>query len=165
MANSPESADLQWRDLADLEERERHELMESRYRELATLPEEERVSRLTDMEKAVYELPEDKVRSFTITRLRVWLDLEHELGQMISKSYDAVTDSLPGSIAMRHIAVVQTLAREFSGEDQGRLRSIFPRAFGALPHFERAAADSPTTAPSQPASALAKKPWWAFWRR
>ena len=165
MANSPESAGLQWRELADLEEREREELMKSRYRELATLSEEERVSRLADMEKAVYELPEDKLRSLTTSRLRVWLDLEHDLGQVISKSYDAVTDHLPGPTAMRHIALVQTLSREFSAEDQGRLRSLFPRVFGALPHVERVVTASPTTAPSQPASAPAKKSWWAFWRR
>lgn len=165
MNDSRESADLQWRDLADLEERESEALMETRYRELAALPEEERVSRLTEMERAVYELPEEKIRSFTISRLRVWLALEQDLGQMISKSYDEVTNKLPGPIAMRHIALVQTLSREFSGEDQDRLRSLFPRIFGALPPLRTVAADLSAAAPSQPASAPAKKPWWAFWSR
>ena len=80
MTESRESADIQWRDLADLGEKESQELMANRYRELATLPEEERVSRLTEMERAVYELPEEKIRSFSITRLRVWLDLEQASG-------------------------------------------------------------------------------------
>ena len=165
MAGPQESANLQWRELADLAESERQELMVSRYRELSTLSEEERVTRLTDMEKAVYELPEEKIRAFTISRLRVWLDLEHDLGQMISKSYNEVTDHLPGPTAMSHVAVLQTMSREFSGEDQGRLRALFPRVFGALPALEKLVEDSPPAAPSRQASAPAKKPWWAFWRR
>ena len=166
MTSPQESADLQWRELVDLEEQERQELMKSRYRELATLSEDERVSRLTDMEKAVYELPEDKVSAFTLSRLRVWLDLEHDLGQMISTSYDQVTDHLPGTIAIRHVALLQTMSREFSGEDQGRLRVLFPRVFGALPHFEQLSPDSPTPAPLQSARVPdKKKSWWAFWSR
>ena len=163
MADSQDPPEVQWQRMADLEEREREELMVSRYRELATLPEEERVSLLTDMEKAVYELPDEKIRSLTMSRLRVWLAVEQDLGQMISKSYDGVTDRLPGPTAMRHIALLQTMSREFSGEDQGRMRSMFPRAFGALPPLGRLAAVSPV--PSQPDSEPAKNPWWAFWKK
>lgn len=164
MTSSQESADIQWRDLVELEEQERRTLMEKRYLELATLPEEERVIRLTEMEKAVYELPEDKIRIFTISRLRVWLDIEGELGQMISTSYNSVTDKLPSNIALRHIALVQTLSREFSGEDQGRLRSLFPRVFGALPKVEQLATLSSESPSSVPDNVLTKKSWWAFWR-
>ncbi|MCH8190236.1 MAG: hypothetical protein IIC80_02665 [Chloroflexi bacterium] len=164
MANAEGGGDLEWTKLADLDEGERAPLLVKRYQELFDLPEKERVSRLVTMEEAVYKLPEEKIRILTISRFRVWLNLEHELGQVISKSYDAVSDTLPGPIAMRHIALVQTLSREFSAEEQDRLRMLFPRIFGSLPSVETVKVAPATPAPDTTAAAPAKKPWWAFWR-
>ena len=64
--------------------------------ELATLPEEERVSRLLMMAEAEYELHKPTLRTFTISRLSVWLMLEPEVARRISGSYDAAMRKLPG---------------------------------------------------------------------
>ncbi len=152
-----------WVKLADLEKGTREPLMQKRYEELAALPEDERKRRLKAMEEAAYnKLSEDKLRSFTLSRMQVWLRMDPEMVQKVSHSYDAFIDEAPGPIAMRHVAVVQTVVREFSPEEHERLRSLFPRVFGALPST---AAVHAVVRPEEAAKAPAKKPWWAFWKK
>lgn len=154
MSSSSSLEGRQWTELADLDESEREAVMEARYKELADLPEEERKSFLAAMEAAVYDLPDERIRSFTISRLRVWLNMDHDTAQMISGSFDTMVDDMRGSIAMRHVAMVQTMAREFSPQDQARLHDLFPRIFGAVRR----------TAPAPALTVATKNPWWAFWR-
>ena len=67
---------------------------------------------------------------------------------------------------MRHIAVFQTLVREFPLDDQVALRMMFPKAFAA-----NSAASVPEIKPVslQDRAAQEKadegKPWWAFWKK
>ena len=160
MTSSNSLEGREWIELAYLEESEREPVMKSRYEELASLSEEERRSHLASMERAVYELPDDRIRSFTISRLRTWLNMEHDPAQKISLSFDAITGQFSGSMAMRHVEMVQTMAREFPLADQTQLKFLFPRIFGAL---ESVAED--TDAPAKEVSAPPKKAWWAFWKR
>ena len=158
MAGSSSLEGRQWTDLAYLDESEREPAMEARYKELIDLPEEHRTKQLASMEAAVYDLPSDTLRSFTVSRLRVWLKMDHDIAQKISRSFDTITDEMDGDRAMKHIAVVQTMAREFSLEDQARLFRLFPRIYGAL-------APLVDILESVPATTIAtQKPWWAFWR-
>ena len=88
--------------------------------------------------------------------------MDPETSKRIALSYDAVMNQMPGPVAMRRVSVVQTLAREFSPDDQARLRALVPRVF--------AGGDKPAAAPMAPRIAPVqqspvKRPWWAFWKR
>ena len=163
MAATEDLEDRDWKDLAYLEESDREPVMKSRYEQLAELTEEERTSQLHSMEKALYDLPDDKIRSFTKSRLRVWLTLEPDVAEKTSVSFDVMVDLLPGLTAWRHIEVVQTMAREFSLREQARLLELFPRIFGARGSGMQAPA--PAESPEETVSTPAKKPWWAFWKQ
>lgn len=157
-------ADQAWAKLATLPEEEREPQMAARYTELASLSEDERRQRLRAMAEAEYALPDDHLRPFSLSRLRVWLRLDPEIARTVAGSYDAVMMQMPGSAAWRRVAIVQTLAREFSLEDLQRLRSLIPGAFAeqatALSGVPSRAPTPVEAAPSQP-----KKPWWAFWKK
>ena len=159
MATSDTGADQAWGMLVDVGEEERKAKMLQRYGELANLSEEERRSQMLAMAGSEYDLPADKLRTFTIFRLQVWLQLEPEVAQRISASYDAAMQKMPGLQAMRRVALVQTLAREFSSQDQERLVALMPNVFGGLkevisPHRAEEAQPAP-----------AKKGWWPFRKR
>jgi hypothetical protein len=100
--------DQAWGMLADVGEEERRTKMLQRYTELAAVPEVERVSRLLLMADAEYELPVDKLRTFTVSRLNVWLMLEPEVARRIS------------------------VAKEFPRAEQERLVALIPAVFGGV---------------------------------
>src|SRR6266581_1757391 len=158
---TPETgADEVWGKLATAPEGERTAQTLARYRELATQPEAERRAQLQAMARAEYALPDDQLRAMTLSRLQAYLQMEPEEVRTVVASLDAVMNQLPGTMAMRRVALVQTLAREFSLDDQQRLHDLVPNVFG-----ERIA-NVPEAAPSAPAQpARAKKAWWAFWKK
>ncbi len=153
--------DEAWGKLADAGEEERETQMLRRYTELSSLSEEARRSRLLAMAKAEYALSDAKLRPLTLSRMRVWLKIDTETAKKVSDSYGAAMNQMPGPAAMRRVALVQTLAREFSIEDQARLAALVPQVFAAKPVVV-AKVLSATASPTPPAS---KKQWWAFWRR
>ena len=162
MAMSNAEADQAWGMLAEVEEEERRTKMVQRYTEMAALPEEERMSQMLMMAAAEYDLSEDKLRTFTVSRLSVWLSLDREVARRVAASYDAVMKKMPGQQAMRRVGVVQTMAREFPAEEQAQLIELIPDVFGGLKevltrqHAQEAMAAS---------SASVKKGWWPFWKR
>ncbi|MFH1141968.1 MAG: hypothetical protein V1724_10005 [Chloroflexota bacterium] len=155
------SVDEAWGKLADTGEDEREAQMAQRYTELSSLSEEARRSRLLAMAKAEYALPDAKLSPFTRSRMRVWLKMDPENAKKVAISYSAIMNQMPGPAAMRRVALVQTLARGFSLEDQERLAALVPQVFPGRPTI---VAEVLSTTPSStpPAS---KKQWWAFWRR
>lgn len=163
MAATDEAIDQVWGLLADTGGDEREARMQARYQQLAALTEEDRTRRLVAMARAEYALPDDKLRSFTISRLRVWLRLEAEAARLLASSYDSAMSQLSGAAAMRRVALVQTLVREFSPEAQSRLRTLVPNVFGESPTpASRASITSGTT--GEPSKATARKRWWPFWK-
>src|SRR2546428_625429 len=101
--------DEPWGRLADLDETSREEQMTVRYEQLVGLEAEDRRRRLYGMARAEYALSDEKLRSFTRSRLQVWLKMEAEAAKTIATSYDAVMTRMPGDAAMRRIAMAQTL--------------------------------------------------------
>ena len=156
------TADQEWGRLAEVEEGQREAQMLARYTEVAALPEEERQQRLRAMAEAEYALPDELLRPFTKSRVRVWLQMEPEAARTVARSYDRVMERMPGPVAMRRVAIVQTLAREFPQEDQQRLRDLVPGVFVGRDRQAQMAVDSP---PPRAVEQPRKKPWWAFWRR
>lgn len=157
-----QAGEREWGLLAEKsEEEERRRLMEARYTELAALAEETRRSRLLPMAQAEYALSDDALRRFTMSRLQVWLHMDQEMAKKIAESYDAVMTQLPATAAMRRVALVQTLARNFSPDDQARLRTLLPRVFAGAGE----AAQARTRAPEPAAAPAMKKAGWQFWKK
>lgn len=161
MTSHDAESDAEWGKLAELGEAEREGQMAARYAALAALSEEERQGQVRAMLNAEYAHPEEKRRSFAESRIRTLLNLDLEVARTVARSYDVVMNRMSAGVAMQHVGVIQTIAREFSIEDQARLRALFPEVFGdrARVGFQHA-----TSAPTQPAQVAAKKPWWAFWK-
>jgi hypothetical protein len=146
--------------LAEAEQEERQSKMLQRYTELSVLPGEERASQMLMMAKAEYDLPDDKLRTFTVSRLSVWLSMDTEVVQQIASSYDGAMKKMPGTQAMRRVSMVQSLADEFSREQQQQLIAMVPEVFGGLKEIL-----SRPSIQSVPAPASAKKSWWPFGKR
>ena len=154
--------DEEWAKLSEAETAEREAKMVARYEELAGLSEDERRARLRAMARAEYSLSDERLRPFTISRMRTWLALDEDKAGPVAQSYDAVMQEMPATIAMRRVALVQTLVREFSVEDEERLRRLIPRVFAGAP--SRLTGLERSESPLQTETATRKKPWWAFWR-
>jgi hypothetical protein len=154
------SPDEAWARLVTLPEREREAQMRARYLALATLSEEEeRRTRLRRMAESEYALTDDHLRPFTLSRIRVWLDLEDETAKRISASYDAVMAQMPGPAAMRWVAIIQTLAREFPLDAQAKLRALVPNVITTdIRPLTLGAGDYEKVS-------VSKRAWWAFWKR
>ncbi|MFH1560841.1 MAG: hypothetical protein ABID84_05480 [Chloroflexota bacterium] len=162
MSTSNVQSDQAWGALANATVEERERVMDQRCKELGALSEEERVSQMAAMARAEYALPEVDLRTFTLSRLRTWLKLDEDTGRKMSASYDAVMLNMPGQAAMRRVALVQTLARDFSREDQVKLVALIPNVFGGFTDLLQ-----PTgfeTRPTTERAAPAKKGWWPFGR-
>ena len=130
---------------------------------MIALPAEERVSQMLAMAKAEYALPDDKLRAFTLSRLSAWLDMDTESVQIIAGSYDAAMLKMPGPQAMRRMSMVQTLADEFSREQQLQLIAIIPSVFGG-PKEMIEMLPIKSVAAATPAAST-KKGWWPFGKR
>jgi hypothetical protein len=128
------------------------------YEAIAQLGEAERSGRLLELETALYKLDDAAVRAFTKVRFDALLSMDAALARSATAPYPALLDKLPGPSAMRHVAFLQTVAREYSQEDQARLKVLFPEALAAK-------ADArPKPAASQPAGGGGRA-WWAFWKK
>ena len=130
MTTSDIPADQAWGKLADLEGEQREATMLQRYGDLEQLPARKRRTQMLAMARAEYGLSDEKLRAFTISKLRVWLRLDPMVARRIVASYDDAMQKMSTDQAMRRVALVQTLAREFSPEDQRALVSMVPGVFG-----------------------------------
>ncbi|MBI2856332.1 MAG: hypothetical protein HYX93_05745 [Chloroflexi bacterium] len=164
MATSDAGEQQEWKMLAEASEQEREAKILERYRELAALPEEALRSQMEALVPQEYELPDNKLRAFTISRLRSWLALEPEEAKKIATVYDSIMrQKMPGPQAMRRVSTVQTVARDFSREDQNRLMELVPGVFAGA----RLGVTPPVYRPEPTPTAPAKQSrgWWPFKRR
>lgn len=166
MTTADTSSDQAWGGLAAASEDERRRQIQERYTELAAVPEDERHRRLRAMAEAEYALPDDDLRSFTISRLRALLSIDPDAARTITASNDAVMKRMPGTTAMRRISLIQTMAKDFTPDEQHQLRELIPGVFGdqAIGATAASIATSSVTPAEQSAAQPKKKPWWAFWR-
>jgi alkanesulfonate monooxygenase SsuD/methylene tetrahydromethanopterin reductase-like flavin-dependent oxidoreductase (luciferase family) len=154
------SSDIEWAGLAQVEESAREAAMLATYVELAGLPEDDRRGRLAAMAAGEYALSDDLLRPFTRSRMRCWLKMDTDAARRVASSYDAVLSGMPGPIAMRRVALVQTLAKDMTAEEEDALRELVPNVFAGMP---RRVEEIVRRAPEAPPKA--RKPWWAFWSR
>lgn len=163
MTSSGTIEDADWGKLASMEENERTRLMLGRYNELLGLSPEERHARLKAIATIEYSLPDPELRALTIGRMRCLLSMEEEAARSFIQSYDAVMREMPANAAMRRVGMVQTVAAEFTAEEEERLRALIPTIFAGAPRRTTGLDTSgPPLAVERPA---AKRPWWAFWKK
>lgn len=156
-------SDQAWGALMNEAAEEREATMAQRYKEMAALSEEEMLSRMTAMVRAEYDLKDAELRVFTLSRLRTWLKLDEDTARKIAASYDAAMRKMSGPAAMRRVAMVQTLARDFSREDQQQLVELMPNVFGGLKDVIQPFSSRPAPPPVE-AAAPAKRGWRPFRR-
>jgi hypothetical protein len=156
-----QDVDQEWAELAGDVTPDREAKMAARYLQLAELSEEERCAKLRAMANAEYSLPEDKLRSFTVSRMRTWINLDMDKAKAIAGSYNSVMQNMPANVAMKRVALVQTLVTEFTPEEEERLRELAPGAFAGAPS-RKTGLDRP--GPDLQTRVGKKKPFWMFWK-
>jgi len=158
MVREAQPGDAIWASLVELPEEERRGRMTETYGELASLAEPDRKARMLAMARAEYALSDERLRTFTLSRLRVWLSLPAETARIMAATYDAAMAQMPARAAMRHVELVQTLARTFSSGDEAKLRQLVPAVFGGV-----ARESQPAAAVAQPQPPR-RKGFWPFRR-
>lgn len=156
-----------WDRFAELPEDERVARMRTIYAELEVMSEEERRNHIAKLIDATYVLTDEDFRAVTHARLRAWLDMEHEHAALLACSYDEVMKRAPGALAMRRVSFVQTIMREFTDEEQERLRTLNPdeRARGLLLTNLRGFSPSAETRRSDDRNGDSASVLWGFWKR
>ena len=131
MTTSENPADEAWGKLAELGDDDMQVAMAKRYGELADLISENgRRWQVLGMIRAEYGLSDEKLRAFTISKLRAWLTLDPVMARRIAGSYNAAMLQMSADQAMKRVALAQTVAREFSPKDQQALVALVPDVFG-----------------------------------
>ena len=157
--------------MADLAQADRESKMLARYIELGKQPEATRNERLLEMVRADFALPEDKLKSFTLSRMRVFLKLPPEPAKTMAAAYDTVMLKMPASAAMRRVTLVQTLAKDFTPDEEERLRELNPNLFAGLPSrkSEKERTDllsaKAKAETAQRSAASGKSGWWPFGKK
>lgn len=164
MATGSTARDQTWGMLGDAPEGEREAQILRRYTELASLPDIERLARVMPMARAEFDLPDDKLRAFTRSRLRAWLQMDAAAAKKISTSYASAMQQMPGTVAMRAVALSQTMAMEFHLNEQDKLRVIEPNVFGPLRTAEAADTRASPT-PGREAAPAKKGGLWPFGKK
>lgn len=161
--------DSTWSEIASLDPDARVAAMRERFQTLVQADASERDRRLEAMILAEYALDDEHLPAFTASRLRAWMALAGEnleQAQVVASAWDDAFKRVPGDIAMRRAALVQTVAREeFSADDIDVLYELIPQLVGHLPRasqdaLERAVSIERASVEQARASS---KPWWKFW--
>lgn len=149
-----------WVSLADVPDGERVDRMKTLLGEVVPLEQGERLQTIEGMVQAEYALDDERLRPFTVSRLRAWLaiaDENMEDALALARGYDAAFDHLGAAMAMRRSTMVQTVARQDlqPAEVTGLFDLIpsivrqVPRAIPETRHYDK---------PEEK-----KKPFWKFW--
>lgn len=169
MTNAPQP-DMTWAEIIDTEGDGRISAMQERFEALATLEQSAREQQAESMIRAEYTLDDDPLTDFTEARLRSWMSIAGEnlsRAQDVATAYDKAFERVPGSMAMHHAALVQTVARDrFTPEDIDVLFELVPRHVQNVPRASQEAVEySVGTARLTASSVTARdaKPWWKFW--
>lgn len=162
--------DASWSALSATEPAGRIEAMRQRFEALADLDQPAREQQAQAMILAEFELDDDSLTSFTESRLRSWMAMAGanlERAQSVASAYHKAFERVPGGIAMKHAAVVQTVARTaVTPVDVDVLYELIPRLLANVPRASQesvGAVGTSTTASSPPPERMSSKPWWKFW--
>ena len=164
MTTSDDTVEREWRALGSLELDEMQSQMVKLLTELDGLPDKEQSDRRMALARVESDLTDDELRKFTICRLRAWLTLDRAIAKRLSDAFDDVMKKVFGPQAMRQVGLIQTLARDFSLEDQQTLTELIPNVFGGSPVglVASKARQEALTSQQEASKKPAKKWWWPF---
>ena len=151
---------MDWKHTVDMAEGPQRDMeLINQLKQLPYLDDMERRSETRSLiPEAEYSLKdEEALRDITIARLKGVLALDDDGAHKVAATYESVMNTMPGDIAFRRAAVVQTVARhQFSVDEEARLRDLFPGVLGEKPkELQPAGAGSPLV--------KSKRAWWKFW--
>ncbi len=161
-------SDEQWGRLAEMTEPARQTALKENVLEMSKLSETDRQARIRRQSEIEYALPDEKLRAIIVSRIRVWMDMDLSVVKPVAASLDQAMNHMTSNIAMKRVALVQTVARDFPLDQQERLQALVP---GAFPHSaERAVSigarlreDTARVAAGGAGVEDKKKPFWKFW--
>jgi hypothetical protein len=162
MSTPDQTVDKNWKELATLDPEAMEARMVGILNEMNALSDEERLERRLAIARTENDLTDEELRAYTLCRLRAWLKLDPPVAEKTAALLDKVMKIIPGPQAMRQIALIQTMAREFSVEDQGKLVALAPNVFGGAPvglSVEKVIV--PPKVNEEP-PVVKKKWWWPF---
>jgi CheY-like chemotaxis protein len=146
---------VSWTSLGNLDDTERESRILSKYTELAEASEAQREDRVLPLVRAEFDLFDEKLRAITVSKLRVWLQMDASAAKSIAGAYSAAMQQMPADAAMRRATQAARLRNEFSEEEQGKLLALSPDLFG------RVAPPPPTRpAPQSAAQQTSNRRWW-----
>ena len=164
--------DASWSTLNETEPEGRIGEMRKRFEALADLDQAAREQQAEAMILAEYELDDQQLHGFTESRLRAWLAMAGdnlERTQSVANAYDRAFERVPGAIAMKRTAMVQTVARDrLTPQDIDVLFELAPRLVEHVPRASQDAVDhaleaSRMATASEAAKRSGRKPRWKFW--
>lgn len=158
MTTSPKAAYKTWAEITAAPGTEQSAMIKQTYEAVAKLGDAERTARLHEMEEALCRLSDDLVRGFTRSRIAALLAMEPAAALAATAPYQALLDKLSGAVAMRHVTIIQNMAREYTTEDQTKLWALFPRALALK-------ADGLVTPKSATPAAAPKKSGWGPFKK
>ena len=169
MAMQAEHEPDNWEALADLPDEGRQRELRRLYEALVPLGEAERRAKAEGFIRREYALSEEKLLTVTRSRLLAWLDMEPGAAKTVATSYSLVMQTMPGSIAMRRVSVVQTVSLGMTTAQIDGLYKLIPAVISQIPRVARSEQTTPPMATPAPAMSgrarTEQRRGWAFWRR
>ena len=149
-----------WMALAYVSEDSRQRDMLKVYEELVDSSEEERCQVVQKLAEGEYKLPDDKLRTFTRSKLLTWLKMSVEKARIIANAYDQVIKKMPATAAMKRVATVQTVARNLPSDQLERLQKILPPIVLEVPSRAKLSRSLGMRGEEK----KGRKSWWQFWK-
>ena len=161
MAESGPAED--WVALAEADEPARAEAMAEGFQQLLAVSEDERVGYFEEMLRAEHELLDEAHLRLTLSRLMTWVRLRPEAIATLATSLDVARERLPGPMAMRSIAGLQSVLRDMSHDNVAQLIEAAPSFRVALPPEMREAFEV-ATHQEEATPGRTRRRFWRVWR-
>lgn len=146
---------VSWTSLGNLDDAERESRILSKYTELAEASEAQREARVLPLVRAEFDLFDEKLRAITVSKLRVWLQMDTSAAKSIAGAYSTAMQQMPADAAMRLATQAARLRTAFSEEEQDKLLALAPDLFGRV-----APPAAPRAVPSSAAQQTSNRRWW-----
>ena len=155
--------------VAGLPEPERVDQLRRQYEEVLSLDADERPVRMDALVKAEYAVSDEELLKIAAARLRAWLAMNPESAQQIVQTYEKTMQAMPGTLAMRRVQAVQTIALTMESEELERLKGLIPSVLKQIPSLANVRYSASTSrATSVAVEGRPVKPArraWEFWKR
>ncbi|MDA1096860.1 MAG: hypothetical protein O3B84_06360 [Chloroflexi bacterium] len=161
-----------WHVIAGLPDPDRLVELRRHYDAVVPLMGDNRRARMHALVEAEYALSDEDLLKIASARLRAWLAMDPDSVGGVVDSYEQTMRAMPGSIAMRRVQAVQTIALTMHSDELERLKDLIPSVLKQIPSLAkvRYAASTSSATSAVPVAAGAKpskasRRAWEFWKR